>query len=55
MVKYDAIKETLYNFCIKKKPNLKKNQVVYHFEKLGFKPRSIYRWLELIYEKKASR
>ena len=52
MAKYDAIKKILYNFC-KKNPNLKKNQVVDHFEKLGFKQRSIYRWLELIYEKKS--
>ncbi len=44
---YETIKKDLYNF-IKSNQNLPKAEVVRRFTGLGYKKRSVYRWLDII-------
>ena len=49
---YESLKKDLYKF-VQENPAMTKNQIVATFTEIGYKKRSIYRWLSLIQKEKS--
>ena len=49
---YESLKNDLYKF-VQENPSMPKNQVVARFTGIGYKKRSIYRWLSTIEQEKS--